>query len=372
MSSKLHICHLTSVHPQEDVRIFEKECTSLSKKYVVTFIVVNGTSTIKNNVNIIGLPVAYSGRLSRFTKAVNELYKKAIELNADVYHFHDPEILRVAKKLQKAGKKVIYDVHEDLPRQILAKPYLKSFIKKPLSRLIERYENKIAAQLDGIITATPFIKDRFLKLNKNTIDINNFPILEELLLDIDYTSKTGNEICYVGGITKIRGIAELIKAIGSVNQEDFKLNLAGHFQESDLKEELKKEKAWNQVTEHGFLNRAQVKDIYKDSKIGIVTLHPVVNYLDSLPVKMFEYMAAGLPVIASDFPLWKTIIEENNCGLCIDPLNPNEIANAINRLLNNPKEAQEMGENGKKLVLEKYNWKIEEAKLLTFYNALLD
>ncbi len=372
MSRKLHICHLTSVHPQGDVRIFEKECSSLAKKYSVSFIVVNGTSTSKNNVNIIGLPVAYSGRLSRFSKAVNELYKAAIALEADVYHFHDPEILRVAKKLKKAGKKVIYDVHEDLPRQILAKPYLKNIIKKPLSRLIERYENKIAAQLDGIITATPFIKDRFLRLNKNTIDINNFPILEELILDMDYSSKTGNEICYVGGITKIRGIAELIKAMSSINQENFKLNLAGHFQESDFKEVLKKEKSWNKVIEHGFLNRMQVKDIYSHSKIGMVTLHPIINYLDSLPVKMFEYMAAGLPVIASDFPLWKTIIEDNNCGICVNPLNPHEIANAINRLLNNPKEAQEMGENGKKLVIEKYNWKTEEAKLITFYTELLD
>ena len=102
----------------------------------------------------------------------------------------------------------------------------------------------------------------------------------------------------------------------------------------------------------------------------MVTLHPIINYIDSLPVKMFEYMAVGLPVIAFNFPLWKSIVEENNCGLCVNPMNPEEIAKAINELLSDNELAQKMGANRRQLVLDKYNWVIEEIKLKEFCSNL--
>jgi len=104
---------------------------------------------------------------------------------------------------------------------------------------------------------------------------------------------------------------------------------------------------------------------------GLVTLHPIVNYIDALPVKMFEYMVAGIPVIASNFSLWREIIEGNKCGLCVDPLNPSEIAKAIDYIMTHPAEAQQMGKNGLRAVQEQYNWDIEEKKLLALYEQLL-
>ncbi|MCO6499782.1 MAG: glycosyltransferase family 4 protein [Vicingus serpentipes] len=368
-NKKIHICHLTSVHQTTDVRIFHKECSSLAKKYDVTLLVINGNNDFINDVKIIGVPVTYKNRRQRFTKAVNQLYKKAMEVDADIYHFHDPEILRIAKKLKRKGKKVIYDVHEDLPRQILSKPYINPIIKYPLSIFVEYFENKIASKLDGIITATPHIKERFLRVNKNTISINNFPILNELLLNIDYNTKKENIICYVGGITKIRGIKEIVNSIESL---DLKLLIAGDFLENGLREEVCQLKGWRKVEELGFINRKEVKEVYAKSKLGLVTLHPVINYIEALPVKMFEYMAAGLPIIASNFPLWKSIIENNECGICVNPLNPKEIKEAIEYILNNPELASIMGRNGKKLVKEKYNWSIEENKLLNFYSSLIE
>ena len=365
---KNKVCHITSAHPDGDVRIFHKECVSLAEEgYDVSLVIPNTESRIENGVKIVSFIYKPSSRLSRFTKSVNLAYKKALELDADIYHLHDPELLRIAVKLKNKGKKVIYDAHEDLPRQILSKKYLKPIVRKLISSRIEKYENKVAKKLDVIVTATPFIRDRFLKVNPRTTDINNFPIIKELLFDFEYDQKKGNKICYVGGITTVRGINELLEALEGA---ECSLLLAGAFLEDGLRDSIINKNAWNKVEELGFLRREEVVNVYKKSKLGIVTLHPISNYYVSLPVKMFEYMAAGLPLIASNFPLWKDIILENNAGLCVDPMSPIEIGEAINYILNNPKEAKKMGENGRKMVIEKYNWDIEKKKLIDLYQEL--
>tara|TARA_R110001592_G_scaffold163180_1_gene396918 strand:- start:1105 stop:2220 length:1116 start_codon:yes stop_codon:yes gene_type:complete len=368
--SNIHICHLTSAHPDGDVRIFHKQCVSLAKfGYKVSLIIPNTLSRIEKGVNIISFNCDYNTKRERMTIAVNRVFEEAIKLNADIYQLHDPELLKISKKLKKRGKKVIYDVHEDLPRQIMSKHWIPKYLRKIISITAEYYENKIAYQLNGIITATPFIKNRFKKINQNTIDINNFPILNELFIEQKYYEKEENNICYVGGITKNRGVFELVSSLHNIS---VKLLLAGSFLENDIRTELVKKSTWKQVVELGFLNREEVKEVYKKSKIGMVTLHPIVNYIDSLPVKMFEYMAAGIPVIASNFTSWKTIIEKHNCGICIDPLNVSEISNALEKLLNNPDLAAEMGKNGQNLVLKNYNWEIEEKKLLAFYKTIIE
>ncbi|MEM0333694.1 MAG: glycosyltransferase, partial [Candidatus Aenigmatarchaeota archaeon] len=121
----------------------------------------------------------------------------------------------------------------------------------------------------------------------------------------------------------------------------------------------------------GFLDRKSISSLFKKVMVGLVILYPEGNYINSLPIKLFEYMSAGLPVIASDFPLWKEIIETNNCGICVNPFNIKEISNAINYIVNNPLEAKKMGDNGRKVVLKKYNWNIEERKLLKVYNSIM-
>lgn len=368
MSTSIKICHLTSAHPDGDVRIFHKECVSLANHgYQVALIIPNTKPRFEKGVEIISFKSDYKTRKERMTKTVNQVLEYALKYDADIYHFHDPELLKIVKHLKKHRKKVIYDVHEDLPRQILSKHWIPSIFRKILSLTTEIYENRISKKCDYIITATPFIKNRFLKVNPNTIDVNNFPIIEELLIDYDYNLKTQNSICYVGGITKTRGIKEIIK---SIDGTDIELNLAGNFLEENLKDEVIKINGWNNVSELGFLNRKEVIEVYKKSKIGIVTLHPIINYIDALPVKMFEYMAAGLPIIASNFPLWQSIVEKNNCGVCVNPLEPSEIKNSIKFLIENPSMAKEMGDNGKELVKTKYNWKNEEKKLIEVYKKI--
>ena len=167
----------------------------------------------------------------------------------------------------------------------------------------------------------------------------------------------------------LRGIREIVRAMESVSQE-CRLQLAGSFGQLSVEQEVTTYAGWSRVEAHGYLDRDGVRRVMGDSLAGLVTLHPVINYLDALPVKMFEYMSAGVAVIASDFPLWREIVVGNDCGLCVDPLDPRAIAEAIDFLVANPVRAREMGANGQRAVAQRYNWQQEERKLLDTYRAL--
>jgi glycosyltransferase involved in cell wall biosynthesis len=366
----MNVVQLTSVHTRYDTRIFIKICSSLcSCGYNVSLIVADGLGDeLINNIHIIDVGLNKGGRFSRMLKTSKLLYDKALKLDADVYHLHDPELIPVGLKLKRKGKKVIFDAHEDLPKQLLTKHYLNRVTKNVLSKAFTIYERMVCSKFDGVISATPFIRDKFLKINPNTVDVNNYPVLSEFINPIDW-SKKFDEAVYVGGITKVRGIVEIVSSLEYTG--DVRLNLAGVFGEEMTELEVKKNHYWSKVNEFGFLNRAEVSKLLARSKVGLVTLHPVVNYLDALPVKMFEYMAAGIPVISSNFPLWREIVESNKCGLCVDPMNPQEIAEAVVYLIDHPTEAEKMGRRGRQSVEEKYNWVIEEEKLFKLYKELL-
>lgn len=364
----MKICHLTSVHPRYDTRIFIKECQSLAQhQHQVSLIVADGLGDeTKNRIAIYDVGKE-SSRLKRMLKSPRKILKKALLIDADAYHFHDPELLPVGAKLVRKGKKVIYDVHEDIPRQILSKPYLKiQKIKSLISALFEKYENRKARKFSHIVTATDFIKNRFLEINPNTEAVKNYPVTDELKMEIDWNKKK-NQVCYIGSLSKVRGIEEMVKALRYTTHQ---LHIAGKFNTEQLQNEISNLPTWQNTVFHGFIGREELKKILSESKAGLVTLHPTINYKNALPVKMFEYMLAGIPVIASNIPLWEEIVIQNQCGICVNPLEPKEIADAINYLVNNNSHAREMGKNGQKAVLEKYTWQNEEKKLLSLYDHL--
>ena len=311
-----------------------------------------------------------SGRVARMLYATRRVFDCARAVDADIYHLHDPELIPTGLRLKRLGKRVIFDAHEDLPLQMLSKPYLHPAARRMLASGMGTFERFACARLDGIVAATPAIRDKFMRIHPRTIDVNNYPLASEFDGETRWERKQA-EVCYVGSIAAGRGVRELVAACAAL-RTGARLNLAGQFECSALEAELRSAPGWERVAALGHLDRAGVAATMHRSMAGLVTLHPQPNYLEALPVKMFEYMAAGIPVIASDIPLWRDIVEGHHCGLCVDPHNPRAIAAAIDYLVGHPQQAQQMGINGRRAVADHYNWPTESRKLLRFYDELRD
>jgi glycosyltransferase involved in cell wall biosynthesis len=366
------ICVMTSVHPAFDVRIFHKECRSLARAgHPVTLIAPSDESRNVEGVQLRCFP-KYSGRARRLFKGLPAMYRAAKKERADIYHFHDPELIPVGLLLRSGGKQVIYDVHEDLPKTISYKRYIPEWLKWPLRACLKLVEEVAARFMSGIIAATKPIAARFSKTENVTV-VHNYPLLEEFATGENKPeSERGNYIAYVGArITSGRGALEMVQAMGLLPRNmKIQLKLAGAFDPPRLPEKLLPVPGWDRTVHLGVLQRREVAQMLKQARAGLVLLHPEPNYLNAQPVKLFEYMGAGIPVIASDFPVWRNIVETAGCGLLVNPLDPGAIANAIEYLWNHPEEAAEMGRRGQSAVKARYNWNIEEQHLLRFYGRL--
>jgi glycosyltransferase involved in cell wall biosynthesis len=369
MSNPSRVAHLTSVHPRYDARIFGKQCRSLAAAgYSVALVVADGKGDeTRDGVAIFDVGRA-SSRLRRMMLSPRQVLRKALALDAAVYHLHDPELMPIGLKLKRAGKRVIFDAHEDLPKQIHSKPYLNAAAKVLLSHGLAAFERLACGGFDAIVAATPSIGAKFARFNSRSVVVNNFPILGELELPPPSDDKPPH-VVYVGGIAATRGIREMVHALEYCKQ-DVRLRLGGSFEQPRLRAEVAAYAGWRQVDELGYLQRHEVARELANSRAGLVLLHPTRSYTESQPTKLYEYMVAGLPVIASDFPLWREIVLGNRCGLCVDPNQPRAIAEAIDYLLNHPDEARVMGANGKRAVLTKYNWNNEREVLLQLYRDL--
>ena len=357
-----NITHLTSAHPRYDTRIFIKECATLAKveNYRVHLVVADGLGyEQKEGVTIFDVGII-KGRLKRILKTTKKILIQALELKSDIYHIHDPELIPIGLKLKKEGKIVIFDAHEDVPKQIMAKHYLNAFSKKILSSLYAKYEIFALKKFDFVVGATPIIRDKFLSNGIQSQDINNFPILDEFIaLEPKFDRDT---ICYIGLLYESRGIEQLVRAIEDL---DITLIIAGKFYDIKYEEYIRSLKGWQKVDFRGFVERDEVKEILNSSLAGVVTLHPTPSYKEAYPVKMFEYMSASIAVISSDFTLYKELL--GNSGICVDPLDITEIKEAIVTLCKNKKQTKLYGKNGRERILQHYNWDIEAQKLLELY-----
>ena len=365
--SQTRICHITTVHTTFDVRIFHKQCRSLSDAgYEVYLIAKAETDQVRDGVMIKAVPPDGS----RFNKSIRAL-KIARSIKAKVYHFHDPELLPVGVLLKiLTPAKIVYDVHEDVAKHALGKSWWSPWKRKVFAFVLNTVEWLSHWFFDLIICA----EDSYLsKFHKTSVVIHNYP----LLVEWNGSSSKTTDLIYVGTVRRKRGIFEMIKAVELLirRKRQVTLEVIGPFFPSELREEteelLVQTRLSKNISISGALDHRQIFEHIAGARIGLALLHPDSNYIHSLPTKMFEYMMFGLPVLVSDFPLWREIVEREGCGLCVDAQNPEAVAAAVQKILDDEKQTEQMGRQGRRAVREKYNWQIEEKRLIECYQNLI-
>jgi glycosyltransferase involved in cell wall biosynthesis len=364
---KQKVAHLTSVHAPSDTRICYRECATLAEAgYDVVLIAPGARPALPAGVRFQGVP-APRNRMERMTRTVLLVYLAALRERADVYHFHDPELMGVGLMLRANGARVVFDVHEDIPHDISDKIWipvpLRPFVAAASAIALRAMHHWYSA----IVAATPAIARRFR--HARTVVVCNYPRIDELPVggDGDFAQRPRAAL-YLGSITELRCIDDMMAALDSryfVN--DARLILAGTFEDDALERRIKRKRAWNLVDYRGFCPRSQVSPVLASARAGMLLFRRAANHEEALPTKLFEYLGAGLPVIISNTLQCSGMVFENDCGIVVDPSDPDAVARAMMFLIDNPGTAQAMGERGRRLVTERYQWKSEANKLTKLY-----
>ncbi|OQO72229.1 glycosyltransferase [Enterococcus villorum] len=372
----------SSVHIWKDARIFFKEAQSLSKEYQVDFYAI-GSPEEADEYQTENLKIHLLKKRNRRKRYKNWifLWKEIKNSEAEIFHFHDPELLLLLPFLRKKRKDriFIYDMHENFPKALVSKNWLPNRMKRILITIVRPLERRLIKKNKGLIFAEKSYKEDYQSIFSSmpTCDIYNYPLYQPNLPD----NQIGKEVIrfvYVGRIAGVRGIWEMLHAVNKVSktsQKEIKFRLIGQCEEELLEEIISyihKHHLEDVVEYSSFIEYDKIWKIYQESDIGFCLLHPIPNYMGSIATKMFEYMASGMPMIISDFPLWKNILQESQNGIAVDPFNEEQIVQAMNQLIENPELRRKFGENGQLQYKTKFNWGNEERKLATFYNQLIE
>ncbi len=372
---------LTSVHAAHDVRIYCREARALSREgYRIVLIAQRGDIPKAEDIEII-LTRSPRNRLDRILRSIWRIYRTARSVDADIYHFHDPELIPVGLLLTMGRKKVIYDVHEDVPRQIASKDWIPKQLRGMVARAVREIEAFGVKRFSAVITASEEISKRFRELNRQTITVHNYPILKELSelrggpdsSSVKCQSVAFKRIVSLGGIDSDRCAMEIVEAVGMLpSRLGVRLTVAGECSSERLLGQIRLSPGWHRTKYLGRLPRGEALGVLNESDVALIMYSPMPNHFEVRSNRLFEAMGSGVPVITSDFPKWKEVVVKNNCGLVVNPRSAKEIAEAVKTLIEAPDLRRRMCENGRKAVQLKYNWEMESKKLVNLYRTICE
>lgn len=375
----VHVIHLSTVHSALDSRILEREARTLSEAgYRLSVIARHPARETLNGIDIVPVRTSRT-RFDRLIVSPWSALRQCLALKPNIVHIHDPELIPVGLVLRLLRRTVIYDVHEDLPKQIIHKDWIPRVLRTKLGGAIAWLEPLPLRRFNLVVVVSPPVRDRLSAHNvTRTLLLRNFPRRDDYAhppaIAVDQPSIDIHpdhvRIVYCGAITGVRGAREMVAAIGNCDPSlHARLILAGPCA-SDLLTELQGMQGWAATTYLGRIPPAEVPALLASSYLGLAVLHPIPNYVGETPTKLFEYMAAGLPVICSDFSPYDVTVASYRCGQLLDPYDIAAITRAIENLIRNPQLAREMGARGVRAVHEVYNWETESVGLITAYDQL--
>lgn len=368
------ICHVISGYHRTDARVFQRQCKSLKNAgFEVSLLTNDGEpEEVIDGIKVYHTKKYWPSRIKVLLFAKQQFLSSALDIDADIYQMHSPELISLGIALQQKGKKVVYDAHEDLPRHIMEKEWLPVVFRKPISWITEKFMNKSLAKYDGIVSPHTHVVQYLSKINKNVELVANFPIIVShfAFTEEEYLQRD-KIMCYTGTVYSYSNQEVILDAISQIH--GVKYEIAGYIDPNHLAE-LSKHKVFDRVNFLGRIPWAQMQNFYHKTIMGVVIYDYKLNLgykLGSYGTnKIFEYMEAGLPFICTDYILWKEIIDDYKCGLYVEPGNVDQIKNAIQYLLDHPKIAFEMGQNGRRAVNEKFNWRSQEISYVEMFNKM--
>ena len=346
--------------------------------YEVILIAVHDRDEVKDGVQIVALPRVHRWQRPRLWLA---LYRQALQTEADLFHFHDPELLLLTPWLRwRTGRPTIYDVHEASADFIKVKDYMPAWLRYPMAWAFRWLEPLLARLQSALVFADDQIAVTFRGIRCPKVTLFNFPARS--FIDNAISATQGIErrqpiILYLGGLERNRGSKLMIEAFRQVLQAmpEARLLLVGHFMPPELEQEVIADAAMCSV-EHaltitGRVPFEQIGGYLTQAAVGWVTWQPVSKNQKNIPTKLFEYMAYGLPVISSDLASTRPFVCQGETGYLVTASDPAEHAQAILQLLRHPQRAMTMGRQGQEMVRSRYNWDEMEKRLLALYQELL-
>lgn len=367
------VIHVSVAHDEENFRVFHREIFSLIKNNITVFYICPNTKNgFRNGVNYKGFKAPKLKLIRPFLTSFI-IWKILLEIKSkEIIHIHSIELIPLGIIFKLLGYKLIYEAHDNLPAQIYTKDWIPKYLKFIISNSTKFIEYLADRFFDSIIIVEPTNSERFD--NKLAVVIRNYPIEREFE-DVNNTNylERENNLVYIGHISEERGIIDYIKLLERIPEKyNVRLQLAGNFAPKTLEHKLSKMVGWSKVDYHGYIDRNKALEIYRNSKIGLLILHDNPKYRKSDPVKLFEYLASGIPFIMSDFEVWRGLLLNSEVCKIVQPSDINQAEKALLEILDDPMKSLEMGNTARDLYLTEYRWSDEEQKYTKLISQLLE
>lgn len=367
----LQVAQVTTVHRPDDTRVRHRECGALTDAGVsVTLVAKAGSELTEPDDAVRRVPLPEPR--TRWARLLQQprLLRELLTLDADVYQFHDPELFATAVALHALGRVVVVDIHEDYRAQIKVKPYLGR--AAPLVAAgVALAEAASVRFVDGTVVARPAVHARLARHARRLVLVENFAEPSDGVGPFDLTSYRCRPpvACYVGSVSRFRGLKDMVEAAQLAS--DWELALAGPVSRDEASERLMAGIPDPSVY-RGVVPRSELPTFLSRCRVGLSVLWPVPSHLADRPTKVFEYMAAGLPVVTSDLPGSRHLVEEAGCGIVIPSGAPEALDEAVSHLMTHPEEAWRMGQAGREAVLSRFSWAGEAARYVEFIRGLAE